>query len=153
MNRISLWDVITYAFESRSSEKMWVRAFLYAAIRSLEDGPGNNVHLPISPISPTHRCGLLKCRRSNTIVSTSSALTHTLPTNDRFSRLQTGSGKTRKIMQIEWIEKLFLTHSHTRCWENLEKTFRRHSHGAVFAFSWGEAAATSVWVQKYFQFS
>lgn len=35
------WDVITYAFERRSGKKMWVRAFLYAAIWSLENGPGN----------------------------------------------------------------------------------------------------------------
>jgi hypothetical protein len=52
-NTISLGDVITYAFERRSSKKQWVRAFLYAAIWSLENGPINDLHLPISPISLT----------------------------------------------------------------------------------------------------
>lgn len=35
-----LLDVITYAFERRSSEEMWVRAFLYAATWSPENRPG-----------------------------------------------------------------------------------------------------------------
>lgn len=38
--KISQLDVITYAFERRSSEKIWLQAFLYAAIWSFWECPG-----------------------------------------------------------------------------------------------------------------
>ena len=126
MNTVSLWDVITYAFERRSSEKMWVRAFLYAAIWSLEDGPGNNVHLPISPISLTHRWSLLKCRRSYKIVFTSPMLTHTRPIDDRRSTTNAiGENSENYANRVNILKSL--PHARTQPLANLEKTFRRHS--------------------------
>jgi hypothetical protein len=152
MNRVSLWDVITYAFESRSSEKMWVRAFLYAAIWSLEDGPGNNVNLPISPISPTHRSGLLKCRRSRKIVFTAPMLTHTRPIDDRRARTQTPTEeKSENYANRVNRKDSSSLRTHTGAGKSRKRHFADIHNGADFREV--EKAIASVWVRKYFQFS
>lgn len=112
-----LWDVITYAFERRSSKKMWVRAFLYAAIWSLEDGPGSL----LVNFTNTTTAFVEKPMILQKFLYTVVFYAHRTERRSFF----TTTVEIRKIMQRKTREsvkrKLFLTHSHRFQGENLAK--------------------------------
>lgn len=147
-----LWDVITYAFESRSSEKMWVRAFLYAAIWSLEDGPGNT-----SLLVQSHQHSGRICWKADDLTRPLSVVARYAHSTKRRSCLtstkvcseKSENYANEKVSLTRRTKKNFFTHSHVFTGKSRKAAADMLSE----CFREVEAKRLRCGRKKYFQFS